>query len=95
MRFDLVRPCANCPFRSDAWFQTTVTNGDGDRQIGEHSQHCAGALILHEKAGRPNWRIRLAQLLGLYNPDRLDLTAPVFDTEAQFVKSCTSRRPKT
>ena len=28
-------------------------------------QHCAGALILHKKLGRPNWRIPFAGTLGL------------------------------
>lgn len=48
------------------------------------TQHCAGALILHEKLGRPNWRIRFAHRLGLYDPARLDMAAPVFDTVEDF-----------
>jgi hypothetical protein len=51
------------------------------------SHHCAGALILHEKLGRPNWRIRFAHHLGLYDPARLDMTAPIFDTADEFIRS--------
>ena len=40
-------------------------------------QHCAGALILHKKLGRPNWRIPFAGTLGLLYPRRLHLDAPV------------------
>ena len=50
------------------------------------TQHCAGALIFHEKLGRPNWRIRFAALLGLFDPSRLHLNAPVVDTVADFVR---------
>jgi len=40
-------------------------------------QHCAGALILHKKLGRPNWRIPFAGTLGLLYARRLHLDARV------------------
>jgi hypothetical protein len=43
-------------------------------------QHCAGALILIEKAGIANAMVQIAERLGLYQPLRLDMTAPVFAT---------------
>jgi len=49
-------------------------------------QHCAGALILNEKLGRPNWRIRFAATLGLFDPSRLHLEAPVVDSVEAFVR---------
>ena len=49
-------------------------------------QHCAGALILNEKLGRPNWRIRFAATLGLFDPSRLHLEAPVVDSFEAFVR---------
>jgi hypothetical protein len=79
MRFDLVRPCADCPFRSDRHFELR-RSPELAREIFEQDQtfachhttqarrrrwqHCAGALILHEKQGRPNWRIRFAHAAG-------------------------------
>jgi hypothetical protein len=49
-------------------------------------QHCAGALILHEKLGRPNWRIRFAHALGLFDPSCLHLDTPVVDSVAEFIR---------
>jgi hypothetical protein len=55
-------------------------------------QHCVGALIPHEKLGKPNWRIRFAHACGLYNPARLDLTAPVVDTIGEFLTQTSADR---
>jgi len=102
MKFDLVRPCAHCPFRSDRPFglrrarceeiaaglferdQTFICHETSNDP--RNWQHCAGALILHEKLGQPNWRIRFAEFLGLFDPGRLHLDAPVFDNVADFVR---------
>jgi hypothetical protein len=54
---------------ADLWF-------DDDGRP-DSTQHCAGALILHEKLGRPNWRIPFAGALGLCYARRLKLDAPV------------------
>jgi Family of unknown function (DUF6283) len=103
MNFDLVRPCAHCPFRSDRPFglrrercediaavlferDLTFICHETKRLPEDRQQHCAGALILHEKLGRPNWRIRLAAFLGLFDPSRLHLDAPVVDTIADFIR---------
>jgi hypothetical protein len=102
MSFDLVRPCATCPFRTDrppfGLRRERCTQIAGDlfkrnrtficHETAHDSkyQHCAGALILHEKLGRPNWLIRLAATLGLFDRSRLHLEAPVVDTAADFVR---------
>jgi hypothetical protein len=102
MKFELTRPCAHCPFRSDrpfglrrarceeiaaALFEHDLTFLCHEtKDEPEKHQHCAGALILHEKLGRPNWRIRCAAMLGLFDPDRLHLDAPVVDNVADFVR---------
>lgn len=39
--------------------------------------HCAGALVMHEKSGKPNWLIRFAHGLWLYDPSKLNMKAPV------------------
>ena len=49
----------------------------------EHSA-CAGSLICHEKAGKPNWLYRFANGLGLYDPKKLNMSAPV-GTEKQIL----------
>lgn len=59
-----------------------------------NAQHCAGALILLEKIGRPNQLMRIAERIGHYRPDRLDMKAPVFDTAAKFIRGQTARRGK-
>jgi hypothetical protein len=100
MRFDLVRPCSDCPFRADRRFPlrraSEIAEGifKKDRTFCCHKtvrrwpveeQHCAGALILHERLGKPNWRIRFAHALGLYDPARLDMLAPVVRSIAEFL----------
>lgn len=107
MKFDLIRPCADCPFRTDTQFHfrpgraeeivRSVVEGDltfpchktihgrGRKRRRIDRQMCAGALILHEKLGKPNWRIRYAHALGLYDPSRLVMASPVVESIEQFV----------
>lgn len=49
-------------------------NGDEDLIATERSQHCAGAMIVLEKAGRPNQMMRIAERLGMYDHKRLDMS---------------------
>lgn len=42
--------------------------------------HCAGALILMEKLGRSSQMMRIAERLRMYDPSKLDMDAPVFDS---------------
>ncbi len=42
--------------------------------------HCAGALILMEKIRRPSLVMRFAHQLGRYDPSKLDMDAPVYDS---------------
>ena len=88
----LWRPCAHCPFRSDrpfgvrrarcekiptALFGRDLTFTCHETTEQPVPQHCAGALILHKKLGRPNWRIPFAGTLGLLYARRLHLDARV------------------
>lgn len=68
--------------------QTTVADPDDDsqRMAGAASQFCAGALIMLEKAGAANQIMRVAERLGMYRVDRLDMDAPVHDSPAAFVQ---------
>lgn len=48
-------------------------------------QHCAGAMILLTKAGRPNQWMRIAARIRAFDPSRLKLDAPVYDSRAAMV----------
>jgi hypothetical protein len=95
-RFDLTKPCDNCPFRKDvegyltparaeeiandlerATFQCHKTTKAGGASPGTTAQHCAGALIAMAKSDRLGDMQQVAERLRLYDPSRLDLTAPV------------------
>jgi hypothetical protein len=105
MNFDLVRPCGDCPFRSDKpgylkperirsilggghgrahWpavsfpcHKTIDYVGDDRAVIPPTAQQCAGVMIILTREGRPNDAMQIAQRLGLWNPSRLDMEAPV------------------
>ncbi len=109
MKYDMVRPCENCPFRTDclegwlnrapeiargivdqqgtfACHETTEFDDEGEHDQSPDEQHCAGALILLEKIGKPNQMMRISERLGLYDHRKLDMQAPVFGSVREFVK---------
>lgn len=70
--------------------KTTVPSDDEDsmeRVDGPNAQHCAGALIMLEKAELldHNQMARISMRLGLLNPDKLNMDAPVFEHPDDFV----------
>jgi len=100
--FDLVRPCADCPFRSDGAGvmlrpsriveivqaierQTFACHKTTSRRK-ENWRHCAGAAIFVEKLGKRGDMLQIAARLGLYDPDRLDMSAPVWNSVEQFLE---------
>lgn len=48
------------------------------------SAHCAGALIFLEKRGEPHQMMRIAERLRMYDRTKLDMTAEVGTTAADF-----------
>jgi hypothetical protein len=66
--------------------KTTIFNENGEH-ISNSAQeiHCAGALILLEKLHRPSQMMRIAERLGLYDPTKLDMRAPVFDSFKKMI----------
>ena len=58
---------------------------DDDLTDTEDSQHCAGALILLEKMGRPSQMMRICERLGMYDPSKLNLDAPVFEDLKEMI----------
>ena len=96
MNYNLTKPCANCPFRTDIkpyLNASRVPDLEGVafschktttcRDVGNSdpkAEHCAGSLILHEKLEQPHQMMRIAERLGYYDHTKLDMDAPVFDS---------------
>lgn len=49
--------------------------------------HCAGALIFNEKRGQPHQMARICSRIGMYDPSKLDMKAPVGTKPADFKRS--------
>lgn len=67
--------------------QTTVEDPEDESQriTTRSSEHCAGALIMLEKANEPSQMMRICQRIGFYDPSALDMDAPVYDSPADFI----------
>lgn len=52
---------------------------------GKRAQHCAGALIFLEHLEKPNQMMRIAERVGMYDRTKLQMDAPVFDNESDFI----------
>ena len=84
-----VRSILHSLFAEDATFachKTVLHDDDGNHLRGNPlEQHCAGALLLVERAGIANQMIQIAERFGLYDPTRLNRDAPVFATPEAMV----------
>jgi hypothetical protein len=74
-----------------ACHQTTVSDeefgGDGSERVATpDSAFCAGALITMERSGQANQIMRVAERLGLYEHEKLDMYAPVHGSLYAFVQ---------
>lgn len=76
------------------WFgchETTESDEEsGESMCTDDTEHCAGAMILLEKIGWPSQAMQLSERLqyprnAFYDPNRLDMEAPVFNTLEEFV----------
>jgi hypothetical protein len=68
--------------------KTGETNDEtGSIEPQPESQHCAGALIMLEKMGKQHQMMRIAERLGMYDPSRLDMDAPVFGSFAEVCEA--------
>lgn len=67
--------------------ETTNLDDDGDYVPGgQREQHCAGALIMLENSGQGAGQLaRIAERLGKFDPDKLDLEFPVFRSFDDFI----------
>jgi hypothetical protein len=73
-------------------FDCHETTGVTDEMPAKGLAHCAGALILLEKLGRPSQMMRIAERLGMYDRTMLDMSAPVFDSVDEMKASAIGRR---
>jgi len=75
--------------REQGTFTCHKTNDYSDEEVREtqKSEHCAGAMILLEKIGRPNQMMRIAERCRAYDHRKLDMEAPVFDSFAEMRKA--------
>jgi hypothetical protein len=74
-----------------ACHKTTVSDeefgGDGSERVAtQDSAFCAGALITMERSGQANQIMRVAERLGLYEHEKLDMYAPVHESLFAFVQ---------
>jgi hypothetical protein len=58
-----------------------------DTLDGNDTQHCAGALILREHTCEPSKPMQIMKALGFYNPELLDMDAPVHTSEQAFMRA--------
>jgi hypothetical protein len=54
---------------------------------GKDVQHCAGAMIIMEKIGKPNQGMRIMERIGLYDRNQLEMDSPVFNNFEEFIKA--------
>lgn len=102
MKFDLIKPCSNCPFSKKQQgfldggrMEQIATDLLSDKSFNCHKtthkkdreqSHCAGALIFLEKNKRPNQAMRFFERLGIYNHTKLEEFDMVFDTIDEVVE---------
>lgn len=88
--FALTTPCSQCPFLASR--PTPLRPGrvrEIERSLDQHMfpchkllperVFCAGALIVLEKNGLSSNAMRMGERLGLYDSDKLNMEAPVFE----------------
>jgi hypothetical protein len=73
--------------------ETTEHDDDGEYMSTREEAHCAGALILKEKLGESSQMMRIAERLGMYDPRKLKMDAPVYESFDEMAAACAGARP--
>lgn len=69
---------------------TTTTDEDsGESVVTATTSACAGSLIMLEREGVTTQMMRIGRRCGVYDPERLDMSSPVFDTLDAWVAANT------
>lgn len=67
------------------WCHETIDYGDeGHARFDTTSRVCAGAMIWLRHQGRSNQVMQVMERLGVFDPQHLDMAAPVYATRAAF-----------
>lgn len=72
-----------------------TTGAAGKRVLRIDQQHCAGALILVRRSVFVNKMIRLAEILGLSDPSKLNMKAPVYASAQEMIEFIAARCPRS
>jgi hypothetical protein len=72
--------------------KTTEHDEDGEHIHSEKDIHCAGALILKEKLGESSQMMRISERLGMYDPSKLNMDAPVYESFDEMAEAQKPRR---
>lgn len=54
---------------------------------GPQDQMCAGALVLIQKTGSSNQMVQLAERFGMWDPSKLDMDSPVYESARDMVEA--------
>lgn len=81
--FHLSQPCKD-DWNTFPCHKTTTFAEDGDYQPTQREQHCAGAMLVLEKQGRPNIPMRFARMQDEYHPNRLSGWEDVYNSLDEF-----------
>lgn len=64
--------------------KTATWDDEGEQVLRKHSQHCAGALIMCENEGTASQMMRIAERIGVYDHQKLNMDAPVYGSFDEF-----------
>jgi hypothetical protein len=100
MTFGMTKPCVDCPFLAPRDFPLQPERAAEIAEELEHKtfvchktigqrpqQHCAGALIIMLNNEMWGDMQQIAMRLGMFDPDKLDAMAPVYETFEDFVRA--------
>ena len=93
MNFKVLKPCANCPFRTDkpnqkGWLGKDRATEIANAILEENKTFTCHKTLNSKEHSRyyGNSLIQIAERLGLYEPDKLDDTSiPCFKDKQEFI----------
>jgi hypothetical protein len=89
---DRVREIEHSLLRAEFPCHTTTEHDDEGECVPTGNEiHCAGALILMEKEQRSGQMMRIAERLGMYDPTKLDMGAPVYNSFKEMANAQDAR----
>lgn len=68
-------------------YTNTDDNGNPIYKL-EETSHCAGALVMIKKNDVAHQMTQIAERFGLYDPSKIDMESPVYETFDAFIEAC-------